>query len=351
MLEAFISFFNLRWTNQSCLGPLPEGITRDFIATSTHDKSLEILVAKPQSRPNKSNIDRPPILFLHGGFGSAALFIPFMTYFSKQYQSKHSTYALSMRGRGASYSLCYLNLVYGTSLSDLASDLAIAVEHITKLEGRAPIVLGHSSGGGLIQYALANRLFNQKIPGFVLLDAVPNFGNMAIYSNWARHDPWFILRMLLHCNHVASPLSSKQLVRGAFFGSDFARRDNSEGMAMTQDFMNIMAPYESLMWPLQMMKGFWAWLTGGKEKWLDTKEVLHGVDLTNTNHTSVHADRVCIIVGDEDVLMDTPGQKRMAGEYRQGIQQLIQEKKFDQDIHELMRPVCQLGEPLKVKEV
>ena len=45
-------------------------------------------------------------------------------------------------------------------MNDLASDLATVVKHITTHfeDGKEPILVGHSAGGGLVQYALANRI-------------------------------------------------------------------------------------------------------------------------------------------------------------------------------------------------
>lgn len=85
-------------------------------------------------------------------------------------------YSYSARNHGASYSVPYLRMVYGTSLDDVADDLVACVQAARELEGGAgPVLVGHSSGGGLVQYVLANGRIRGR--ALCLLDAVPHYGN------------------------------------------------------------------------------------------------------------------------------------------------------------------------------
>lgn len=114
-----------------------------------------------------------------------------------------------------------------------------------------------------------------------------------VYWNWARHDPWFLLRNFLHFQHPTSPLSSPALVHGAFFGHKFPRYKVLE-------FMQWMPSYESMAWPVAMLGSFTAWWSGCSS-WLGAQDILKGISSIPNGERK---NAVCIIVGDKDVLMD-----------------------------------------------
>lgn len=66
------------------------------------------------------------------------------------------------------------------TLSDLAKhalalDVTLAIGHIRSKHSKNVIVMGHSSGGGLVQYVLDGDM--EKLGGLVTLAAVPGFGS------------------------------------------------------------------------------------------------------------------------------------------------------------------------------
>ena len=164
---------------------LPDHIQRTYISTR-HGK-LELLIALP---PNPGpGCDLPvgqkhALFFQHGGFGSASVWIPYLTYFSQTHG--FPCYALSLRGHGASWQPSYLELVFRTGKKQMADDLGVALNWVKGFEagrrlqpgtadGNTQIVLiGHSAGGGLCQYLLSQGL--GTVHGFVMAAPFPSFG-------------------------------------------------------------------------------------------------------------------------------------------------------------------------------
>lgn len=114
-----------------------------------------------------------------------------------------------------------------------------------------------------------------------------------MYSNWARHDPWFLLRSLLHLQHPNSPLSSTKLVHGAFFCSQFP-------ISAAGEFARWMPAYESIGWPMGMAGSFRGWLSG-RSRWLEPRDVVRGI---SSAHEGAEKDCVCVMVGSEDMMLD-----------------------------------------------
>ena len=152
--------------------PTPSNFTCTFVKTQAGD--IELLIAEP-SRPDR---EAAPIFFVHGGNGHASVWLEWMTHLSETYGAR--TYAYSLRNHGASFPVPYFRMVWRTSLDELASDLTSAIDEATTREGKEPIVVAHSSGGGLAQYVLSKSLV--KARALVLVGAVPHFGNVHVVS-------------------------------------------------------------------------------------------------------------------------------------------------------------------------
>lgn len=168
-----IPFWQLTWrAPTSSPRPLPASITRDFILTPSG--TIEIISAgAPSSRSTASpQSSVPPVLLQHGGSGSAAVWIPYVTYLASR---DVPCFALSLRGHGNSWHPSFLGLCWGTGIKDYADDLRRAVEYVRDREGREPVLVGHSSGGGLAQYALGKGLI--KVDALALIASVPCFGS------------------------------------------------------------------------------------------------------------------------------------------------------------------------------
>lgn len=170
MLDAITSLCTLRWTQKPQVRPLPPTVSRAYLPTLGGE--LELLISKPKTPdPNA-----PPILFVHGGCGHASVWLEWMTYLHETGYGG-TRYSYSARSHGVSYPVPYFRMVYGTSLDDMADDLVACVQAVREMEGgRDAVLVAHSSGGGLAQYALANGLVECR--ALCLLDAVPHFGNL-----------------------------------------------------------------------------------------------------------------------------------------------------------------------------
>lgn len=166
----------LRWThsdNYPAARDLPANITRHFVPT--HDGRLEVLVAEPHLAGGPR---QRPVLFQHGGFGSAAVWIPWMVYLS---QRSYPCYAISLRGHGASWDPGFLRMMI-TGSSTLARDLAAGVRWVEGEEAKkgnykdnSVVLAGHSSGAGLVQYFLSKGI--TEVRGVILCAPIPGSGS------------------------------------------------------------------------------------------------------------------------------------------------------------------------------
>lgn len=158
---------------------LPPLIARLYIPTPLG--TLELLSAQPHLPTSPSPSPRKKaLLFQHGGFGHAAVFLPFLTFFSER---GYPCYALSLRGHGASWKPSFFQLVWRYGKNAMAQDLSWGVEFIRWLEKEIRggemdkedlVLVGHSAGGGLVQYFLSQGM--GKVGGLVILAGFPNFG-------------------------------------------------------------------------------------------------------------------------------------------------------------------------------
>ena len=182
---SLIPWPSLRWTLPSeprPAHPLPSSITRSLVPAGPNRK-LELLTALPTS-PSTSS--RPPIFFLHGGFGGAFVWIEWMTFFQ---QHGYACYAVSLRGHGESWNPGFLRMTWQTGLKDLAEDVKCVWEEVLRRENKrsqvdevesdesnqvSPVLVGHSSGGGLAQYVLSEGYVRAE--ALVLCGAIPGTG-------------------------------------------------------------------------------------------------------------------------------------------------------------------------------
>ncbi|CAE6480960.1 unnamed protein product [Rhizoctonia solani] len=138
----------------------PSGTHRHYLSTPAGH--LEVLYALP----NHKTIDSPaeeswksPVLFLHGGFGSAncySNFLPYALFNSWRFAERgHPVYSLSLRGHGRSWRPSYWAL-YFTPKQVLADDVAAGLKFIRERHPNAgpTTLVGHSSGGGLSQHVI-----------------------------------------------------------------------------------------------------------------------------------------------------------------------------------------------------
>ena len=172
----------LQWSVQSnnfvAESDLPSKTTRHFVQTS--DGRLEVLVVEP---PVTQQRREHALFFQHGAFGCASVWLPYTTYLS---QLGYPCYAISLRGHGASWVPGIVKM-WCTTKAVLAQDMVVGMEWAKSEEMRkrgsktASIVLvGHSMGGGLVQYALSEELVT--VTGLVLCGPAPGSG-MCVFSS------------------------------------------------------------------------------------------------------------------------------------------------------------------------
>jgi pimeloyl-ACP methyl ester carboxylesterase len=132
---------------------------------------LEVLSSEPRRAEG-----RPPVLFVHGAFAGAWCWADhFLPYFAAQGYSAH---ALSLRGHGASAGRDHLDW---HSINDYVDD----VEEVAGQLPQAPILIGHSMGGLVVQKYLERA----EVPAAVLMATVPPQGLLSASMQFAIQSP------------------------------------------------------------------------------------------------------------------------------------------------------------------
>lgn len=318
---------NVQWTPRKDLGlniRLHPSISRTRISTPGGD--LELLCAAPPHH----NRSKPPLFFIHGGFGAATEYRFFLEYFSSR---GYPSYAISVRGHGSSYSVGFWRMLF-TSQHQIALDVTEGIRHVIdkhRFEGRPDIVpVAHSAGGAVLQYILSEGLHSSPDPkktdareyvvgGVGLLGVIPCYGSAGVYWNWVKLDPFYPLRMyLLHFGHPRSPLSSTRLVKRAFFCDDCP--DGRVREFETQE----MAPYESMMWPLATFGMF-----------ADPEKIVRATGLSESVKES--RPRVLVVAGGRDVLMKPVVMAKLVGLLREAVRRVFGSVASDGDPGEGIR--------------
>ena len=142
---------------------------------------LELLDRQPPAGARKG---RPPLLFLHGAFASAWVWEEhFLDHFAA---AGYPSHAVSLRGHGNSAGR---EDVAAASLADYRDDLLAAAG---RLDG-APVLVGHSMGGAVVQKALEGF----AAPAAVLMNSVSPYGLASSNLFLAFGKPWLYQRLLM----------------------------------------------------------------------------------------------------------------------------------------------------------
>lgn len=116
-----------------------------------------------------------PLLFVHGAWHGAWCWEEhFLDFFA---DAGYESHAIDLRGHGDRAD----RLRRGTRISDYVADLAAAVRSLD----RAPVLVGHSMGGLVVQRYLEGR----RLPAAVLLASVPVAGAWGATARIARRHP------------------------------------------------------------------------------------------------------------------------------------------------------------------
>jgi pimeloyl-ACP methyl ester carboxylesterase len=177
---------------------------------------LEVITRRPTSQPRPT-----PLLFVHGAWHAAWCWeAHFLDYFASRGYTAH---ALSLRGHGASEGR---NRLRWTRISEYVADVAQVIAAMPI----APIVIGHSMGG----FVLQKYLETHRAPAGVLLASVPPAGALAATLRLAARQPVAFAKANLTLRLwplVATPA----LAREAFFSASMPDAQLRELASRLQD--------------------------------------------------------------------------------------------------------------------
>jgi non-heme chloroperoxidase len=161
---------------------------------------LEVLSCAPKGERKHST----PLLFVHGAFAGAWVWDEhFLPYFARQGYHAH---ALSVRGHGGSYGHEHLD---AHSIHDYVDDLSKVIADI----GAAPVLIGHSMGGFIVQKYLERHM----VPAAVLMCSVPPQGLIAAQFSMLFQKPGLMLELNRLLSGEDVPLD---VLREALFAED-----------------------------------------------------------------------------------------------------------------------------------
>jgi pimeloyl-ACP methyl ester carboxylesterase len=194
--------------------------------------NLEVISSEPASNPKPT-----PVLFVHGMFqGAWAWAENFLPYFS---QHGYATYALSLRGHGKSECKGDIRWV---RLRDYVEDVA----QVAKSFQTAPILVGHSMGGMIVQKYLETHLS----PAAILLASAPPSGLLPSTLSLAKRHPDVFLKIMLKLS-PGSMVGTPALYKETFFSDtlpedrlmEYFGRLNEESLRVTLDMMGLDLPH------------------------------------------------------------------------------------------------------------
>jgi non-heme chloroperoxidase len=207
---------------------------------------LELITAAPAKDTGK-----PPLLFVHGAFAGAWMWAErLLPWFAAQ---GYRASAVSLRGHGESFGR---DQVDQHSIRDYVDDVFAASDAVARAAGRAPILLGHSMGGFVIQKFLEHR----PAPAAVLMCSVPPQGLLAASFHLVFNNPSLFIdfNRLLGGTEIAP-----EAVRAALFAhplsdaqvAGFARRMSMESQRAIWDMsmFNLVALHAVHRTPLMVL--------------------------------------------------------------------------------------------------
>jgi len=164
-------------------------------------EKIEHIIRRPERQSHK-----PPLFFQHGAWHGAWCWDWFLDYFSSKGYKVH---AMSLPGHGASsMEKGHINRY---SFNDYVGCLAGEIAKVSP----APILVGHSLGGALVQKVLETH----HLPGAVLLASVPASGMARALLRWLRNWPGPMVKTTLRLDYYAL-VETPELARELFLSRD-----------------------------------------------------------------------------------------------------------------------------------
>lgn len=177
---------------------------------------LEVLSKHPE-KPS----DAPPILFVHGAWHGAWCWDE---HFLDDFVARgFSVHALSLRGHGASEGHEKLRF---TRIRDYVADVASVAASLP----RAPILVGHSMGGFVVQKYLEAHV----VPGAALLASIPPTGAWRTLLRLSRDRPRDVLKTNLTLS-LWPIVSDAARARASFFSKGLPEAEVARFQAKLQD--------------------------------------------------------------------------------------------------------------------
>jgi pimeloyl-ACP methyl ester carboxylesterase len=157
---------------------------------------------------------RPPLLFIHGaGRGAWEWAEHFLPYFAR---NGYHCVAFDLRGHGESEGRADLS---SFRLDDYVGDAANVATDLVLRDLPAPVLIGHSLGGGIIERAIDQRVIG--VPAAVLLAPFPRGDGWKLATNAAVKTFGFSRMARVMFSHNTSLMyETAELARSAFFAAD-----------------------------------------------------------------------------------------------------------------------------------
>jgi len=165
---------------------------------------LEVFSCLPEADPRPT-----PLLFVHGAFVGGWMWTDtFLPYFAA---AGYPAYAVSLRGHGGSDGH---EAIYWHAISDYVADVK-TVCHWLEGQGRAPVLIGHSMGGFVVQKYLEQH----SAPGAILLCSVPPQGLVAsqFHMFFQKPELFFEINRIMEGDH-----SDPTVIREALFAGEIS---------------------------------------------------------------------------------------------------------------------------------
>jgi pimeloyl-ACP methyl ester carboxylesterase len=162
-----------------------------------------------------------PLLFVHGAWHAAWCWDEnFLSFFADK---GYRAVALSFRGHGDS----------GTDKPLRACSVGDYIEDVRSVADRmpsAPVVIGHSMGGLIVQKYLESH----EAPAGVLMTSIPPSGNLGNALRWIRHRPLHFAKMTLF-GKALPYITPPELARQRFFSPHTPEEDVRRYAARLQE--------------------------------------------------------------------------------------------------------------------
>jgi pimeloyl-ACP methyl ester carboxylesterase len=173
-----------------------------------------------------------PLLFVHGAWHGAWCWDEyFLSFFADR---GYRALALSLRGHGDSTSPKSLR---SHSIADYVEDVASVAAGLPT----APVAIGHSLGGGVVQKYLEDH----DAPAGVLLASMPPRGALGFTMRTARRMPWRATKAFVTGNSLCY-FDTPALVREAFYSAEVSDADVAGYCARLQN-ESVRAAYDTLI--------------------------------------------------------------------------------------------------------